>query len=125
MPAKPVEHTAVPTERSEKSVVRGERATLGPHRRKPAHATIPQVSIGALLGSGRADAVIVGISQRRYQAQNAELSNVVPLGDEELERLWSWDCPLEGDVYHLERTSAKHAGIMRYNLNREAEAAPR
>lgn len=86
--------------------------------------TIAQVAVGAMLGSGRVDAVIVGLGRHNYQARNAELADISSLGAEDLSMLWSWDCPLEGDVYHLERTSERHARIMKYNLNRQAGAAP-
>ena len=79
--------------------------------------TISQVAIGSLLCATNIDAVIVGLSPRSYHAQNAELANLVRLDEEELRLAWSWECPLQGDVYHLERTSEKHSGIMRYNLN--------
>ncbi len=87
-------------------------------------STIAQVAIGAVLGANKADAVIVGLGHSRYQLQNAELAKVTALRDAELRDLWSWDCPLFGDVYHLERTDKKHAEIMKYNLNRQGHEAP-
>lgn len=83
-------------------------------------STMAQVAIGAVLGSGRADAAIIGLSQRHYLRQNVELANITPLSSEELGLLWSWECPLPGDVYRLERTNQRHAGIMKYNLNRQS-----
>lgn len=85
--------------------------------------SIPQVVIAALLGCARIDAVIVGLSATNYKRQNCELARKVTLSDDELRALWSWECPLAGGVYHLERTSSKHARIMRYNLNRQGDAA--
>ena len=41
------------------------------------------------------------IALEAAKAQNAELANIGPLSDEELRLLWSWDCPLEGDVYQV------------------------
>jgi aryl-alcohol dehydrogenase-like predicted oxidoreductase len=86
-------------------------------------ASIAQVAVSALLGRQRNDAVIVGISPSRYRQQNAELARLVNLNSDELEQLWAWDCPLSGGVYELERSNARHAGIMKYNLNREGAAA--
>lgn len=81
---------------------------------------IPQIAIASLLHSERVDGIIVGLSQTNYKQQNAELANMIRLSDDELKQLWSWDCSLQGDVYQLERTSNKHAKIMKYNLNHDA-----
>ena len=86
-------------------------------------ASLAQVAVAATLSARQADALIVGLSASRYEAQNAELARLVPLSPDELRALRAWDCPLEGDVYHLERHTARHAGIMKYNLNRQADAA--
>jgi aryl-alcohol dehydrogenase-like predicted oxidoreductase len=69
--------------------------------------SIPQVVIAALLGCAGIDAVIVGLSATNYKRQNCELARKVTLSDDELRALWSWECPLAGGVYHLERTSSK------------------
>ncbi|HVR10158.1 MAG TPA: aldo/keto reductase [Thermoanaerobaculia bacterium] len=82
---------------------------------------VAQVAIAALLAPGHSDAVIVGISPRRFREQNAELAKPIALSPDELAKLWSWECPLTGGVYELERSSQKHASIMKYNLNREAD----
>lgn len=87
--------------------------------------SIPQLATSSVLHSERVDAIIVGLSLRNYKRQNSELANVIKLNGDDLEKLWSWDCPLEAGVYQLERTSHKHAAIMKYNLNREpVQVAP-
>jgi aryl-alcohol dehydrogenase-like predicted oxidoreductase len=78
---------------------------------------IARVAVAAVLDADRADAVIAGLSPRRYRLQNAELAAPVSLDERELQRLSEWECPLEGDVYELERTTDRHARIMKYNLN--------
>ena len=83
-------------------------------------ATIAQVAVSAMLGMGRADALIVGLSQSRHASQNAELARLLDLSQAELDTLGAWPCPLEGDIYHLERHTARHAGIMKYDLNQQA-----
>lgn len=83
------------------------------------NCSISQVVIASLLQSGRVDALIVGLSVRNYQKQNRELARLIRLSDSELDQLWSWDCPLEGGVYQLERTNNKHSSIMKYNLNND------
>ncbi|HYQ47206.1 MAG TPA: aldo/keto reductase [Polyangiaceae bacterium] len=86
-------------------------------------ASIAQVAIAAILARRRVDQVIVGISAHGYRRQNAELARALALQPDELERLWSWQCPIPGGVYELERTSDKHARIMKYDLNRLAAPA--
>lgn len=82
--------------------------------------SIAQVAASAVIDSGMVDSIIVGLSPTNYKVQNAELANLPTLSGEALQNLWGWDCPLEGGVYELERTSGKHAGIMKYNLNRDS-----
>lgn len=82
---------------------------------------VAQVAIAALLAPGHSDAVIVGMSPRRFREQDAQLARPIALRPDELAKLWSWECPLIGGVYELERSSQKHASIMKYNLNRETE----
>ena len=83
--------------------------------------TIAQVAISAVVSSGNVDAAIVGISPTNHPRQNRELARPIELTQEELTELWSWQCPLEGGFYELERTSRRHASIMKYNLNRGDE----
>lgn len=88
------------------------------------NCTIPQLATSSVLHSERVDAIIVGVSPINYERQNAELANLPGLNSDDLEKVWSWDCPLKGNVYELERTSGKHAGIMKYNLNRDSAQVP-
>jgi aryl-alcohol dehydrogenase-like predicted oxidoreductase len=88
------------------------------------NCTIPQLATSSVLHSERVDAIIVGLSPTNYERQNAELANLPGLNGDDLEKVWSWDCPLEGSVYELERTSGRHAGIMKYNLNRDSAQVP-
>ena len=81
---------------------------------------IARVAVSAIVGRQRSEAVIVGISPLRYRRQNAALARLVDLSSAERDQLWTWDCPLRGGVYEIERNSSKHAGIMKYNLNIEA-----
>ncbi len=88
-------------------------------------SSMARVAVAALLGSQRADAVIVGISGRNFRRQNADLVRPLDLAPGERAQLWSWESPIAGDVYELERTSPKHVGIMRYNLNQQAAVPPK
>jgi aryl-alcohol dehydrogenase-like predicted oxidoreductase len=80
--------------------------------------SLARVAVEAVIAGGRATAVIAGLSPRSYRAQNAELAAPLLLDARDLERLWAWDSPLAGDVYELERTTDRHARIMKYDLNR-------
>jgi aryl-alcohol dehydrogenase-like predicted oxidoreductase len=84
---------------------------------KKYQATMGQIAIQAVLQLHIVDAVIVGLSSTNYKAQNQELLNSVQFTPDDLFQLMDWKCPLDGDVYELER-QGKHAKIMRYNANK-------
>lgn len=79
---------------------------------------IASIAIAALLQSGRADAVIAGLSPHNYVAQNRSLDALPLLEMPDLQEITTWPCHLEGDVYDAERdVTGVHAKIMKYNLN--------
>lgn len=79
--------------------------------------SMSQLAVQAVLHGGLADAAIVGLSPSRFEDQNRDLLNEFSFDPKDLGTLLSWDCPLEGDVYELER-GERHSKIMRMNQNR-------
>lgn len=89
------------------------------------NSTIAQISRRAIIQSGRADALIVGMSSKNWQTQNRELTsdNGIVLSQKDLTKIFAWHSPLAGDAYALERDRAgRHGSIMKYNLNNKSEA---
>jgi len=81
---------------------------------------IANIVIAALLQSGRADSVIVGLSPRNYAGQNRSLMQFPILEAKDLQEISTWPCNLFGDVYDEERdVDGAHAKVMKYNLNAE------
>lgn len=79
---------------------------------------IANIAIAALLQSGRADAVIIGLSPKNYIDQNSALAKQVILESEDLHNITTWSCNLSGDIYDAERDlQGAHAKIMKYDLN--------
>lgn len=87
---------------------------------------IANIAIAALLQSGRADAVIVGLSPQNFAVQNQILANLPPLEPQDLQDICAWSCNLSGDAYDAERDiNGAHAKIMKYNLNLEEQPLAR
>jgi aryl-alcohol dehydrogenase-like predicted oxidoreductase len=81
---------------------------------------IASIAIAALLQSGRADSVIVGLSPSNFTYQNQNLQKLPLLDAQHLDEINSWGCNLQGDIYEEERDrNSPHAKIMKYNLNAE------
>ena len=85
--------------------------------------SIAQVAVEGALRCTRADALIIGLGSRDPEAQNRLLSQQCPLDESDIARLEQWVFPLPGDVYELERSDARHRGIMKYNLNQAPKDA--
>ncbi len=82
------------------------------------HCEIANIAVAALLQSGRADAVIVGLSPQNFAAQNSSLKKLPFLEAQDLQEINQWTSNLPGDVYDEERdVNGLHAKIMKYNLN--------
>lgn len=76
------------------------------------------IAVAALLQSGKADAVIIGLSPKNFATQNRSLAELPVLEVQDLEEITTWPCNLHGDVYDEERDEhGAHAKIMKYNLN--------
>jgi aryl-alcohol dehydrogenase-like predicted oxidoreductase len=84
---------------------------------KNSNMTPGQVAIESVLQADLASAVIVGLSPQNYHQQNQQLLSLRPLKSQDMDTLLSFECPLQGDVYDLER-QARHGAIMRKNLNK-------
>lgn len=83
---------------------------------------IANIAIAALLQSGRADAVIVGLSPQNFAVQNRTLAKRPLLETQDLHDICGWTCNLSGDAYDAERDeNGVHAKIMKYNLNLEEQ----
>lgn len=79
---------------------------------------IANISIAAMLQSGKIDAAIVGLSPHNYSTQNQSLANLPTLETQDKEIIEGWACHLKGDAYEEEReTNGVHAKVMKYNLN--------
>ena len=81
---------------------------------------IAHIAAAALLQSGKADAVIIGLSPQNFAVQNRDLAEFPLLKAQDLLSISNWSCHLSGDVYDAERDLSKaHANMMKYNLNAE------
>ncbi len=79
---------------------------------------IANIAVAALLQSGGADAVIIGLSSQNYAAQNRSLAKLPLLEAQDLQEISTWPCNLSGDVYDEERDEhGAHAKVMKYDLN--------
>lgn len=79
---------------------------------------IANIAVTALLQTGRADAIIVGLSPQNFTAQNRSLSKLPLLDAQDLQEISTWTCNLPGDAYDEERDeNGAHAKVMKYDLN--------
>lgn len=82
------------------------------------NSEIANIAIAALLQSGKADAIIIGLSPENFYTQNRSLSSLPVLETQDLQQITTWPCHLHGDIYDEERDEhGAHAKIMKYNLN--------
>lgn len=76
------------------------------------------IATAALLQSGNADALIIGLSPQNFSLQNRSLAKLPVLEAQDLKEITSWPCNLRGDIYDEEREEhGTHAKVMKYNLN--------
>lgn len=79
--------------------------------------TVSEIALLYVLSKPGVAATIIGARHSRHIASLAKIAGT--LNSDEIGMIGTLSNSLDGDIYHLERYTERHASIMKYNLNKE------